>query len=189
MATTRIVGEGRCPKCGGMTQVKHIESFPFPEEENSRVVETCASCDFDLEKDFSSTNAHTSMDHENARDLMKRRVALAISSLRELIAAYPTAFVRPDISGVTTAMKPLDRGDFSCFYVELEKLAKSPLAEVRFDSMAEIRSAAAADGRSMNEWHENEARVEARDQQPAEKVFDAVAALVRLAEKNIKAQK
>ena len=77
-------------------------------------------------------------------------------------------------------------------YVELEALGKSPIAEIRFDSMAEIRSAAQADrqrGRTMDEWHENEARVEASSQQAEEKVFDSVAELVRLVEKSFKEQK
>ena len=77
-------------------------------------------------------------------------------------------------------------------YVELEALGKSPIAEIRFDSMAEIRSTAQSDrqrGRTMDEWHENEARVEARCERVEDRVFDSVAELVRLVEKSFKEQK
>lgn len=189
MAKTEFIRNGTCAKCGGKTVVNLVTSWPFPEDERSEVVETCANCDFGDRRNFSSTDQVTSFNQACADDRVNERVAAAIKAISDLISAYPKTFIRPDIINVTAALKPLDWVDFSRFYVELEKLSKSPVGEICFDAMAEIRSAAAADGRSMNEWHENEARVETRDQQPAEKVFDAVAALVRLVEKNIKAQR
>ena len=155
-------------------------------------METCASCDFGDRRNFSSTDQVTSFNQAYADDLVKERVAVAIKGISDLISAYPVSFVRPDMASVAAALKLLERGDFSRLYVELEKLSKSPLAEVRFDTMAEIRSAAQSDrqrGRTMDEWHKNEARVEANRQQAEEKVFDSVAGLVRLVEKSFKEQK
>ncbi|OGF34463.1 hypothetical protein A2482_02145 [Candidatus Falkowbacteria bacterium RIFOXYC2_FULL_48_21] len=192
MAKTEFIRDGICAKCGGKTAVNLVTSWPFPDDERSEVVETCASCDFGDRRNFSSTDQVTSFNQSCAEESVNNRVKAAISNLRELIAAYPVSFVRPDMASVAAALKLLERGDFSRLYVELEALGKSPIAEIRFDSMAEIRSAAQADrqrGRTMDEWHENEARVEASSQQAEEKVFDSVAELVRLVEKSFKEQK
>lgn len=63
MADVRIIGNGQCLKCGGKTEIKYVESFPFPDDEQTRTVETCQICDFEVEKSFSSTNATTAFDY------------------------------------------------------------------------------------------------------------------------------
>jgi len=202
MAKTAVVGEGLCPKCGKKTKIENTTFEPFPGEDEQRwITETCASCDFHVLRGFWSTDATSNRNHEEAMGWAKERVEEAVREISQLISAYPNTHIRPDITCVAAALKSLSRmdfhgqlilKDFSLLYVELAELAKSPLAEIRFDSMAEIRSAAQSDrqsGRTMDEWHENEARVEARGGRVEEKVFDAVVALVRQVEKNIKEQK
>jgi len=65
MAKQRIIGRGTCPKCSGITELIQIESQPFPEEEQSKVIEKCTKCNFEAEKDFDSSNATTAFDHHN----------------------------------------------------------------------------------------------------------------------------
>lgn len=69
MATITIIGNGRCPKCESKTEIKSIESFPFPDDEQIETIEACTSCDFKIEKGFFSTNATTSFFHSIDKEL------------------------------------------------------------------------------------------------------------------------
>lgn len=195
MAKVKIIGKGQCPKCDGKTEIRYIESFPFPEDEQARLIEVCQSCDFEIEKDFTSTNATTSMDHSWRQDIIKEKVAKSIQEISGIISSYATLRIRPDITSVAAALKLLYAEEFPLLYVKLKELANSPLAEVWFDSLAEIRSAIEHDrqfgkfSEGMAEWYENEARAAARSQQTKERVLDSVVELVKLVEKNKKEYK
>ncbi|MBU1327002.1 hypothetical protein KKB64_05700, partial [Patescibacteria group bacterium] len=88
----------------------------------------------------------------------------------------------------------LSTEEFHLLYVKLRELADSPLAEVRFDPLAEIMYAAENDrlfgqrSEGMAEWYENEARSAARNKQTEETVLDSIVELVKLVDEERKEQ-
>ncbi len=72
MAETKIIGHGSCPKCGGQTEIKEIQWFPFPEEYQIEEREVC-QCGFNREIGFTSSNATTSFDHSVLREIKQTR--------------------------------------------------------------------------------------------------------------------
>ena len=119
-------------------------------------------------------------------------VEKSIQEISGIISSYATFLIRPDIARMTAVLKPLNTEEFPLLYVKLAELANSPLAEVRFDSLAEIMSAAESDRQfgqisdGMAEWYENGARAAAKNQQSEERVLDSIVNLVKLVEKNRK---
>lgn len=122
----------------------------------------------------------------------RERVEEAIQKISGFISLYTISRIRPDIMSVEAALGLLSAEDFSFLYEKLAELGKSSLAEVRFNSLAEIRSAVEHDRQfnrrsaGMDEWYENEARVEARSQRAEERVLDSIVELVKSVEKNRK---
>lgn len=189
MAEKTFIRNGKCPKCKGKTEINHIESFPFPEDEQSWITEVCTNCDFEIETGFTSTNATTSFDRSVVRELTEKRVARSIQEISSIISSYVSCRLRPDVTDVATALELLGAEDFALLYVKLAELANSPLAKIRFDSKVEIMMAAEHDrqfgnlSEGMTEWYDNEARAEARNQQPEKRVLDSIVELIILVEK------
>lgn len=188
MTKIEITGEGKCPKCGSKIEIRHIESFPFPDDEQTRIIEVCQNCNFEIEKSFTSTNATTSFDHSILREMAEQRVAKSIEEIISLISSYPNTRIRPNITTVAETLNSLQTEDFPLLYVKLAELANSPLAEIRFDDLAEIMMAGESDRQfsclsdGMAEWYENEARAAARGKHTEKKVLDSVVELVKLVE-------
>jgi hypothetical protein len=75
MTTTTVIDKGQCLKCGGETEIRRIESSPFPDDEQTKLIEVCQSCGFENEKSFISTNDTTSFDHQIKQEIIEGRVA------------------------------------------------------------------------------------------------------------------
>ncbi|MBU2459957.1 hypothetical protein KKG44_02460, partial [Patescibacteria group bacterium] len=80
------------------------------------------------------------MNAEKMEGVMK-----SIQKISGIISSYGRQRIRPDITDVTAALKHLSTEEFHLLYVKLRELADSPLAEVRFDPLAEIMYAAEND--------------------------------------------
>ncbi len=73
MPDVTIIGNGRCPTCGGKTEIKCTEWFLFPDDQQTTEVETCQSCGLVVEESFSSTNATTAFEHSAHKEIEKRK--------------------------------------------------------------------------------------------------------------------
>lgn len=126
MADVTVVGSGRCPKCDGTTEIKSVDSWPFPEDEQHWTTETCTMCDFEIRRNFSSTDATTSIEHERSESTQKAKVAIAILSVT---AFHLSGDVSSDLAAIRSILTVLENEDFSLLYVEIMKSA--PSTEVR----------------------------------------------------------
>lgn len=120
---------------------------------------------------------------------MTEKVATAVAKLKELISSYPDTHNRPDINGVQTILQDLKSSDLPALYEALAQVASSSLGEVRFDGLGEVMSATQNDrmfghqtSQGMEEYYENEARVEARSRTLEPRVIDSIVELVKLVE-------
>ena len=74
MPLETVIGHGRCPKCGGQTDIKYVEYFPFPEEQITQKVEECPRCKWSEERSKPlSTNDTTNFFYYWDREIKKGR--------------------------------------------------------------------------------------------------------------------
>ncbi|MFH1720227.1 MAG: hypothetical protein ABH856_01290 [Patescibacteria group bacterium] len=172
---------------------EHKESYmEFPFYQNR--YEERSSADISHISSFTVEGQTFSLDGNTINAEKMEGVMKSIQKISGIIFSYKIGYTRPDINGVTTALKLLHTEEFPLLYVKLRELADSPLAEIRFDPLAEIMSAAENDrlfgqrSAGMAEWYENEARSAAQNQQPQEKVLDSIVELVKLVEEERKEQ-
>jgi len=183
---------GECPKCDGATEIKLKTSFPFPEDEQSRIQETCKCCDFTIERDFWSTDTTSNVNQEYSNKRDEKNVLNAIREISNIISTYDRCHIRPNITTITTILASLHKSEFPLLYVHLKELKKTPLAGIRFDPLGEIMSAARADSQfgqmsgGMAEFYDNEARAVSNDQGIQKSVLDSIKELVIIVEEGIK---
>ncbi len=125
MAEQEIIGNGMCPKCNSKTNIVKIQSFPFPEEYETRTVEKCTQCDYYLEKDFISSNAQTSFDHFTNRNFQEKKVDIAIQELKKIISWCCDTHMRPPLQQVTDALKECGMEDFPFLYSRLKEILRN----------------------------------------------------------------
>ena len=126
MADVKVVDSGRCPKCDGTTEIKSVNSWPFQEDERHKMVETCKTCNFEIETGFSSTDATTSIDHNERESSQKARVARVMPLVTAL---HLSGDAGADLAEMRSILAAIENWDFPLLYVELAKTASS--TEVR----------------------------------------------------------
>lgn len=73
MPDITVTGHGTCSKCGHTTEIRRIESTPFPEETNVETAEVCDNCRNYKETGFYSSNAMTTFLHQQEKELQENR--------------------------------------------------------------------------------------------------------------------
>lgn len=118
------------------------------------------------------------------------KVKTAFEEVRDLVLSYGKTHTRPNINFVSRMLSGLCKKDFLALYELLNEFAKTDLAQVRFDPVAEITSAAEADRQfghltnGMADWYDNEVAAASRSTTQQQRVVDALIELVREIEKH-----
>ena len=133
-------------------------------------------------------------DGHSVSEAANEKVMYSVREISDIISSYNKVHSRLNITRVTAALRFLRLEEFPLLYEKLAALANSPIAEVRFDPLAEIMLAAESDrqfgemSEGMAEFYANEARAVSQDQLPQERVLDSVVKHVKAVEAKKKEQ-